>query len=279
VQDPELGRFLSAAPSNRAVVTDWLMMEAYKGDTARSIHRSMGVLAAHPRQVVVLRNTGPCMHRRVGPQMANRLIWPQITRTFPEFMQQLAAARDGDALIAHMILERGAIATRRMQDLLEGADHFMEGHRVMFAGLTRGDVAAIRGDSRVPPDILTRVFGIAQDISAGLRGSLEPPVPAPSGKELVNDFLFRTGLAMTSSFLEWVRTGSPEPVRPEKVRNDFVDTMLSVYGTYFNGLMTGDARLHRVHGMNRELLGAMGASLPRAYGASAGGQGRGGGAG
>ena len=61
VQSEELERFLAAAPSHRAVVTDWLMMEAYKGDTLNSIYKSLDVLAKFPRQVIVLQNTGMCM--------------------------------------------------------------------------------------------------------------------------------------------------------------------------------------------------------------------------
>lgn len=86
---------------------------------------------------------------------------------------------------------------------------------------------------------------------------------------MTQDFLFRVGLGITSSFLEWVRTGSEMSVKPEKIRNDHVDMMLSVYGTYFNGVMTADAKLRRVHSLNRALLGAMRVSLSREYRAPA----------
>lgn len=145
----------------------------------------------------------------------------------------------------------------------------MQGNRAMFESLTRADVAAIRGATVVPPDILSRVFGIAFDVADGLRRSLDPPVAAPRPKDMTQDFLFRVGLGITSSFLEWVRTGSEMSVKPEKIRNDHVDMMLSVYGTYFNGVMTADAKLRRVHSLNRALLGAMRVSLSREYRAPA----------
>jgi hypothetical protein len=54
-------------------------------------------------------------------------------------------------------------------------------------------------------------------------------------------------------------------IKPNKVRNDYVDAMLSVYGTYYNGIMTGDAKLHVIHAINRHLLKALGAQLPPPY--------------
>lgn len=265
LQTPQLETFLAAGPSHRAVVTDWLMMEAYKGDMRRSLYKSIAVLEKYPRQVIVLRNTGQCMRVRAAAQMANRLIWTEHTETFPEFMREIRLAEAGDTAIEESLLWRGREASARMDDLLSKAGLLMEGNVAMVSSLTAADVSAIRGNRIVPPDILRRVFGIATDIAEGLRQSSEEPIPPPPVKMRSRDFLFRVGLAMTCSCLEWVRTGSPKNVKAEKVRNDYIDVMLSVYGTYFNGLMTGDAKLARIHGLHRQLLKAIGAVLPDPY--------------
>ena len=118
VQSEELERFLASAPGHRAVVTDWLMMEAYKGDAPNGIYKSLGVLAKFPHQVIVLRNTGMCAQRRVGPQMANRLIWDEHTKTFPRFIAEIADARAGNALIEESLLWRGQKSNERMKALM-----------------------------------------------------------------------------------------------------------------------------------------------------------------
>lgn len=265
VQSPELETFLASGPSHRAVVTDWLMMEAYKGDMRKSLYKSIAVLEKYPRQVIVLRNTGQCMRVRADAQMANRLIWTEHTETFPDFMREVRAAEAGDTAIEESLLQRAREANRRMDELLNEAEFLLQGHTVMVSALTAADISAIRGGPVVPPDILRRVFSIALDVAEGFRQIFEPPIPPPSLKMRARDFLFRVGLAMTCSCLEWVRTGCPEQVKAEKVRNDYVDGMLSVYGTYFNGLMTGDAKLQRTHALNRHLLKAIGATLPDPY--------------
>jgi len=241
------------------------MMEAYKGDTKKSIYKSLGVLAKYPRQVIVLQNTGMCMQRRVGPQMANRLIWKEHTDTFPTFVREIASAKAGDEVIEESLLWRGHEANARMQGLLDGAASIMEGNKVMLQSLTAGDISAIRGSSLVPPDILLRIFSIASDLAEGFRQSFPNPIVAAQGKSRTSDFLFRVGLAMTCWFLDWVRTGGPTSVKPEKIRNDYVDAMISVYGSYFNGIMTGDAKLQRVGSLNRHLLEVLGARLSRPY--------------
>lgn len=265
VQSLEMETFLASGPGHRAVVTDWLMMEAYKGDMRKSLYKSIAVLEKYPRQVIVLRNTGQCMRVRADAQMANRLIWAEHTKTFPEFMKEIRAAEAGDTAIEGSLLERGREANRRMDELLRQADSLLHGNSVMVSALTAEDINAIRGSPIVPPDILRRVFSIALDVAEGFRQTFEPPVRPPPAKMMTRDFLFRMGLAMTSSCLEWVRTGSPGEVKAEKVRNDYVDAMLSVYGTYFNGVMSGDAKLQRIHGLNRHLLKAIGATLPDPY--------------
>lgn len=265
VQSDELKLFLAAAPGHRAVVTDWLMMEAYKGDTRSSIYKSLGVLAEFPRQVVVLRNTGMCMHRRVGPQMANRLIWDDHTKTFPQFIEEVRDAQNGDVLIEESLLWRGEKANERMQALIDNAEGFMDDFRAMATALTAQDISAIRTGKDVPGDILARVFEIAEGVSSGYRAQLQEPLPPASGKQFGDDFLFRVGVGTTASFLEWVRSGSPQILKAEKVRNDYVDTMLAVFGTYFCGVMTGDKRLQSVHALTRALLRARGLNLPATY--------------
>jgi hypothetical protein len=265
VQSDELARFLASSPSNRAVVTDWLMMEAYKGQTLNSIYKSLGILARYPRQVIVLKNTGMCMKTRVGPQMSKRLIWREHTNTFPQWMREVQAAKEGDPFVKGSLLWRGDIANERMHQLEERATEIMDQHRHMMSALAPEDVDTIRGKWPPAPTTLVRVLSIANAVAEDFRGGLELEHPKPKGKDLTNDFLFRVGVAITCWFLEWVRTGSQAMIKPNKVRNDYVDAMLSVYGTYYNGIMTGDAKLHVIHAINRHLLKALGAQLPPPY--------------
>lgn len=69
----------------------------------------------------------------------------------------------------------------------------------------------------------------------------------PSGKELPNTFIFRVALCMYLLALEWEANGGIKDAKPERVRNDMVDTFLAAYATYFIGLLTADAKVKRIH--------------------------------
>jgi hypothetical protein len=265
VQTDELAAFLRASNSNRAVVTDWLMMEAYKGDTLASIYKSLGVLASFPRQVVVLKNTGQCMTVPVGPQMANRLIWRQHTDEFLQFVSEIEQARGGDRLVEESVLWRGAKADERMADAERSARWTVDLFADLINLLEPQDVATIVGKSNPSSGMIGRLVSIAHVIADGYRAQVVNASRKPSDRDITQDFLFRVGVAMTSWFLEWVRTGKQTQTRSDRLRNDYVDAMLSVFGTYFNGVMSGDSKLLKLDKMNHALLRAMGVSLPPEY--------------
>jgi|CXWL01.1.fsa_nt_gi hypothetical protein len=265
-QSDELAKFLAAARSNRAVVTDWFMMEAYKGETRASIYKSLGVLSRFPRQVIVLKNTGMCMQTRVGPQMADRLIWRKHTTRFPQFIAEVESAKQGNLFIEEGLQWRGTLASERMQTLTDQSRDIIGQHEMALKGLTKEDIAIIRGKVLpVHEGTIARIVSIAVSIAEAYRQQAEARPENHEGKKYLGSFLFRVGLAQTCSFLEWVRTGGQINMRPEKVRNDYIDAMISVYGTYFNGLMTADKRLALVHSVSRELLRILGAKLLPAY--------------
>lgn len=262
VQTKELARFLAASRSNRAVVTDWLMMEAYKGDTLKSIYRSLGVLARFPDQVLVLRNTGMCMRLPAGPQMAKRMVWSEHTATFPVFVREVEDGVAGDEAVAASLLWRGAEADERMRRIDEEAPALAALQEAVRSLFSPDDLAAIRGRLPPPPDLVQRVFSIAHAVGDRHRRDLGIASRKPAGRLLASDFLFRVGVATSARMLEWIRTGCQASTRPERLRNDYVDSMIVVYGTFFNGVMTSDAKLNLLHDLTRALLKAIGAILP-----------------
>jgi hypothetical protein len=57
LEDQLLSAFLSVSPENRAVLTDYAWVEAYKQNAVPSILRRMSVLRQFPKQVIVLKGT------------------------------------------------------------------------------------------------------------------------------------------------------------------------------------------------------------------------------
>lgn len=57
LQSEELEVFLKNSPSNKAVLTDYVAIEAYKGNTLVGIYKALEVIARFPKQVVILKNS------------------------------------------------------------------------------------------------------------------------------------------------------------------------------------------------------------------------------
>src|SRR5260370_39436282 len=110
---PELAEFLAASPLHFVVLTEFASIEAYKGDTLRSIFPSMAVLQQFPKQVIVLKGsllTSPLIDNVSNPQ--RRLIDAAQTANFPTFCQALMGPIS--AHIKRDLLSKGQSASAHM---------------------------------------------------------------------------------------------------------------------------------------------------------------------
>jgi hypothetical protein len=120
LQSEALKVYLSASADNHVVLTDYAAMEAYKGDTLKSIYRSMEILAQHPQQVIVLRETQDicALNGRTAASL-KPLIDEAQTGKFSEYCQHLLAARGGDLSLHGQLLEHGREATAHIDRMLK----------------------------------------------------------------------------------------------------------------------------------------------------------------
>jgi len=120
LQTSELRAYLASSRDNYAVLPDYAAMEAYKGDTLRSIYPSiLEVLADYPQQVIVLKGTElvcGLSGRAAAGQRA--LIDRAQTREFKEYCRALVAAKSGDQAKQQELLELGREATAHLALML-----------------------------------------------------------------------------------------------------------------------------------------------------------------
>ena len=87
----------------------------------------------------------------------------------------------------------------------------------------------------------------------------------PHRRARFNGFIHRHALAALLYFLRWVREGSPLEKAAKKVRNDIVDVSFATYGSFFNGVMTDDAKVRELQMELRVVLGESPARMPPEY--------------
>ncbi len=268
LQSDELRSFLSRSPKNVAVLTDYASMEAYKGDTLASIFRSMEVLADFPKQVVVLRGTrAACAQRGRAAGLQRRLIDNVQTLEFPQFVGHLRRAQQGHIGLERQLLEHGRVATDHLDQML--ADASTTGSMIeAFATLySKNDRRNLRAGESLSAEAASRTIKIVLQIASKIFQAHPNVSFVPKHAELGNTFIFRASLATYLLVLDWAARGGAIDASPAKLRNDFVDMNFAAYASYFDGLLSADAKVLRLHTELRLwLIAVFGCQLPSGLG-------------
>lgn len=265
LQGDELRTFLAMAPANKAVITDYTAMEAYKDNTLVSIQASWSVLRDFPDQVLILKGTKAAgLVDPRAPGIANRLIWREEAKTIPAFVGALDCAAKGEAFIIRQLLERGEWARSQMQVILSGSADMNLSIDEFNAYFTKNELGLIRQKERWTPELATK-FGDLVNRMARISFTKHPGRPPwPVPKHRINHFLYRHALAYAVYMLQLVQRGALTR-KAEAARNDAVDVILATYATYFNGLMSDDNQASVIHHLTRFFLAEHGARVPEDY--------------
>jgi hypothetical protein len=263
----ELRMFLTMSAENKAVITDYAWMEAYKHGSPESVVRSFRVLSDFPEQVILLKGT-----KAVGaldaraPGIANRMIVPRSVREFTNTVKGLRQASKGDRGVIAQIRDHQLAAQEQMAKALADAAELIpilsENAKNLF---TQEEISRFRNGKSYSLKTGDTIVNAAEHMSRGFFKRHPEHPRLPSRNSLVNTFLYRYALASILHLIEWIRCGSQTEISAEKIRNDLVDLNFAVYGSYFNGLMTADSKLSRRHGELRHVLRILGGRMPDEY--------------
>ena len=122
LQSNALREYLCRSGENYVVLTDYVAMEAYKGDHPSAIHERMEILAMRPRQVIVLKGTQAiCGMRGRSAGLQRRMIDAGQTRGFGDFCRDLKTARSGDRKFEEQLSEHRREASAHMDRVLADA--------------------------------------------------------------------------------------------------------------------------------------------------------------
>lgn len=248
LQRDQLRDYLAASPTHKAVLTDYVAMEAHKGDTLNSIYKSMEILCGFPRQVVILKTTGVVCGLSGRPAgLQRRLIDLDQTRQFPEYCHRLRAAQNGDRFIENQLLANGRVATAQMARVQADVAVMPKVFFDMAKTFTKDEVSTLRQAAALTDAILDKMIKNVMILAAIFFRDHPNVRKIPDSRDLPNTFIFRFSLCAYLLFLTWIAQGSPAFIKTEKLRNDLVDVSLAAFATYFDGLLSGDRKLLRIH--------------------------------
>lgn len=261
-----LESFLSSSPANQAVLTDYVAMEAYQS-AGQGVFRSFGVLGKYPRQVLILKNTQTvCGLSGRGRGLQKRLIDARQSREFPTYIANLRKAERGDERYLQAVAEHRRLAAAHLDRMRADAQTTAAVIRDIYNLYSKEERSALRKGEGYPLGTIQKVVRQIFEVT-GQSFSDHPRVDQlPEYAELANTFIFRYSLCNYLLVLDWISHGGFKDAKPEKLANDAVDMIFVAYATYFDGLLTADGKVARLHQEVRLWLsGVFECQLPGGY--------------
>jgi len=233
-------------------------MEAYKGDTLKSIYPSMEILTKHPQQAMVLKGTQIACGLKGRDAVSQKPLIDAIqTRQFLEFCQQLHVAKGGDPSLQSQLLENGGEATAHIDRMLLDMPTLASGIDLLEKELSPAELEILRRRERTMPQILQELIQNHQmlhkliqnvtSMAAYLFKDHSSVTKWPKLPEARDAFIFRYAISGYVLFLKRIRDGGVGKTKPEKLRNDVVDVNIVTFATYFDGLLTADKRAAEIY--------------------------------
>jgi hypothetical protein len=260
LQDPLLRDYLSLSRNNMVVLTDYLMMEAYKGDTLKSIFKSMEILCDFPEQVLILKNTRTVVSLRGRVSgLTRRMMQPHGQGPFADFCTALKAAQYEGAL-AKALIAHGQAASEHMEKMLKEPAEFIGMLEQLASNYSEEERYAFRTKDKITKAVAFKTLNIVEALTFDVLKQVPNP-PRVVGREILNLFVFRFAVCGVLLVLRWIRNGEQKNIKPGKLRNDIVDLNFAAYGTYFDLLITKDHALKDLYGEAWTILKHLGAPV------------------
>ena len=255
LQDDSLREFLSASRKNKAVITDYLMTEAMKGDPLGKLFGLMKILCEFPKQVIVLkslRSISALKGRRSG--MTRRMIDKSQSKGYADWCAGLAKAEAGDADYRRQLVERGKNADAEMDTIIAAQVGYAEVIAEEAGNYTQEELQILRTDRPYTPEMQDKMAERIVSLTVKFFESHPDGIRAPSTSELPYTYMFRLAVCAYLQTLSRIRDGGAQNATADKIANDIADATFAAQATYFQGLMSKDAKASALYRNAKHVL-------------------------
>lgn len=223
-------------------------MEAHKGNAIKNISKSIEIVSEFPDQVIILKGTRDIVKLSLSPDGFQEFEDTTQTGEFREFCLRVRhAVKGGDSELETQILQNGRLASERFDKLLKDAEVFVKSIEEFVKSFKPDHLRALRKGEELDAEAIDRTI---QDILliAGYMFRDHPDVDKmPQASQLPNSFILRYAVSAYLLTLQWISDGGTGNVKLEKLRNDIVDMNYITYATFYDGLLTRDAKMMEIY--------------------------------
>jgi hypothetical protein len=246
-QNSALADYLRSNKRNLVIFSDYACMEAYKGNAIKNISKSIEIVCQFPDQVIVLKGTRDIVRLSLSPNGFKKFEDPIQIGEFKKFCLSVKQAIQGDAALVSQILRNGQLASKHFDKLQKDAEVIAKGIEELAKSFKHDHLRSLRKREKPEAEVIDRMI---RDILlvAGFLSREHPDVDKmPQASQLPNSYIFRYAVSAYLLALQWISDGGPGEVKREKLRNDFIDMHYVAYATFYDGLLTRDAKMTRIY--------------------------------
>lgn len=253
LQSVRLRAWMAASSCNIAVLPDFIWLEIYKQETLESVRAALSVVGERPDQVLILRSGQELAGAdlAVGDVAAVAGL-PGSAEGVRATLTAIKQARCGEVSVAAQLEEQWSFAAATLEGMLAGAADIVGGLSEMADIFTAPETRRMRTGEPMQARTLAKLL----DLASALYHEMAE-IAGVAARQTTTAYLYRQALGIVVYLVWWIRCGSQVPRRLDRARNDFVDLGLAVCATYFDGLMTDDAKAAWMHSELRDVLAAL----------------------
>jgi len=246
-QDPALTDYLRSDINNFVVFPDYACMEAYKGNAIKNISNSVEIVSQFPEQVIVLKGTRDIVKLSLLPDGFNKFEDPSQTREFKTFCHRVSLAMQGDFALVGKILQHGQLASEHFNELLQETEAIVEGIEEISKSFKPDHLRALRKRKKLETETVDSIIRNIVFLTGNLLQNHPGVDEMPKTFQLPYSYTLRYAVSAYLLILHWISDGGPGNVKREKLRNDFIDMHYVAYATFYDGLLTRDAKMKRIY--------------------------------
>ena len=245
--------YLRASVQNELIVPQAVLTECLKGNGIENTRRSLSGLAEFSGQISVLKTGRTILEMRPrATGLQSRLIDHKLTKGLRRNLlfnlrQTGLAALEVDRMIECNKASADAIHASYLQLAPRARDGMLrEG-----SNLSDDETGALRSRKELLPSVLAKV---EHRVLAGTTANfkmLGRDLTSVSIRDAAYSLQFRYAIAAESLIIEWAASGGLHSRSDKSTANDLIDLSQVAYGTYFDGVLSSDARLLRVADLAR----------------------------
>ena len=255
LRNEDLEKYFQNSRNNKAILIDYVAMEAYKSGSVQSMSRSMAILAKYPGQVVILKSTTSVCGLKMNKKgLQRRFTDSNQTRGFGRFTRDLQAAQSGDEHYISKFNRLSAQASEHINEMIANAEAIKNAINTIANEFSVEERRAIRTRKAYPVEIIGKFAGYVDEVTSFLIGR-HPNGRVPNDNEnIIYSYIFRYSPCVCLLAFEWISVGGANNVRPERMNNDLIDMHFVAYGTLFDGVLTNDIKALKIYAEAKYLL-------------------------